>query len=78
MNDLLPLGRRPRTQRDPRQGELFAGLALGDAPPRSKPRGRQVFVAAAEPRPANAPGSAGAQILQFPRRDFTSPSKSFP
>jgi hypothetical protein len=71
MANLLPLGRRPRTQRDPRQGELFAGHDLGDAPPRSKPSAPQVFAAVAKPRPANAPGGASAQILQFPRRDFT-------
>jgi hypothetical protein len=70
--------RHPRTRRepDPRQGELFAGLDLGDTP-RSKPSARQVF-AVAEGCPASVPDGAGAQILQFPRHDFMSPSKNFP
>jgi hypothetical protein len=64
--------RHPRTRRepDPRQGELFVGLDLGDAPCR-KPLARQVFAAAVERRPASAPGGTGAQILKFPRRAFT-------
>jgi hypothetical protein len=64
--------RLPRIRREPdlRQGELFVDLDLGDAPP-SKPSARRVFAAAVERRPTNAPGGAGAQILKFPRRDFT-------
>jgi hypothetical protein len=62
---------RPRSRRepDPRQGELFVGLDLGDAPP-SKLRAPQVFAAAVERGPTSAPGGTGAQILKFPRRDF--------
>lgn len=61
--------RHPRIRRDPdpRQGELFVGLDLGDAP-RSKPSVGQVFVAAVDRPLTSAPGGATAQILQFPRR----------